>query len=220
MTCFSSMSDEKPASIGNFWIRICYDIAHQSLLHLMFDLLSFSKVAWGAHTWLSRSCGYLSSSFAFGDSVSLSVLPYPCDKTGSDRLRHNALKSIVDCWKSSLFDLTQFFSFPRLFLQCLCLYFVIQQYFSPPPPPPAFQLVLLIVNWRMKFGAFKGIYYHELNCLNAFCAEWLIYFLLFQSTYVCTMDAVEVDPLVPQLTKDLRDIAEICSASLSPFKLR
>eukprot|EP00795_Rhopilema_esculentum_P012007 gene12007-2591_t len=41
-----------------------------------------------------------------------------------------------------------------------------------------------------------------------------------QSTYVCSMDAVEVDPLVPQLTKDLRDIEEICSASLSPFKLK
>jgi len=41
-----------------------------------------------------------------------------------------------------------------------------------------------------------------------------------QSTYVCTMDAVEVDPLVPQLTKDLRDIEEICSSSLAPFKRR
>eukprot|EP00794_Sanderia_malayensis_P005498 gene5499-6183_t len=41
-----------------------------------------------------------------------------------------------------------------------------------------------------------------------------------QSNYVCTMDAVEVDPLVPQLTKDLRDIEEVCAASLSPFKLK
>ena len=49
-----------------------------------------------------------------------------------------------------------------------------------------------------------------------------VYFSLptLQSSYWCTMDAVEVDPLVPQLTKDLRDIEEICSASLSKFKIR
>ncbi|XP_066910805.1 exocyst complex component 4-like [Clytia hemisphaerica] len=41
-----------------------------------------------------------------------------------------------------------------------------------------------------------------------------------ESSYVCNLDSIEVDIQIPQLSKDLKDIEEICSAALSYKKLR
>ena len=40
-----------------------------------------------------------------------------------------------------------------------------------------------------------------------------------ESSFVCNVDSIEVDPQIPQLAKDLRDIEDFCSAALSPVKM-
>ena len=52
------------------------------------------------------------------------------------------------------------------------------------------------------------------------CQKLTSFVSLFQTNYVCTMDAIEVDTQIPQLTKDIRDIEEVSSASLSTYKFR